>query len=94
MCLDCSQMMFYEFMPNGDDWAAKAKAKTNATSRKAYGTSITDIGPNDTVGNNGHSGKYPLYLDMVSGMIRHNGAIGSGGIYNKEDNLNYKKNCT
>ena len=58
----------------------------------AYGTSITDIGPNDTVGNNGHSGKYPLYLDMVSGMIRHNGAIGSGGIYNKEDNLNYKKN--
>ncbi|KAL8108279.1 hypothetical protein AgCh_024649 [Apium graveolens] len=34
-------MMFYEFMPNGDDWAAKARAKTNATSRKAYGTPIT-----------------------------------------------------
>ncbi|KAL8097574.1 hypothetical protein AgCh_030631 [Apium graveolens] len=34
-------MMFYEFMPNGDDWAAKARAKTNATCRKAYGTPIT-----------------------------------------------------
>ena len=46
----------------------------------SYGTSISDIGLNDTAGNNGHSGKYPLYLDAVSGMIRHNGAIGSGGI--------------
>lgn len=45
-----------------------------------YGTSISDIGLGDTEGNNGHSGKYPLYLDAVSGMIRHNGAIGSGGI--------------
>ncbi|KAL8145664.1 hypothetical protein AgCh_003709 [Apium graveolens] len=36
-----SQMMFYEFMPNGDDWAAKARAMTNATRRKTYGTPIT-----------------------------------------------------
>ncbi|KAL8108285.1 hypothetical protein AgCh_024654 [Apium graveolens] len=35
-----NEMMFYEFMPNGDDWAAKARAKTNATSRKAYGSSV------------------------------------------------------
>ena len=46
----------------------------------AYGTSVSDIGVGDTTGNNGHSGKYPLYLDAVSGMTRHNGAIGSGGI--------------
>lgn len=46
----------------------------------SYGTSLTDIGANDTNGNNGHSGKWPLYLDAVSGMVRHNGAIGSGGI--------------
>ena len=58
----------------------------------AYGTSITDIGLQDTTGNNGHSGKYPLYLDMHSGLIRHNGAIGSGGIFNKPENRNYKKN--
>ncbi|KAL8103609.1 hypothetical protein AgCh_027981 [Apium graveolens] len=36
VCLARSQMMFYEFMPNGDDWAAKARAKTYSTSRKAY----------------------------------------------------------
>ena len=46
----------------------------------SYGTSISDIGIGDVVGNNGHSGKWPLYLDAVSGMERHNGAIGSGGI--------------
>lgn len=46
----------------------------------SYGTSISDIGVGDVVGNNGHSGKWPLYLDAVSGMERHNGAIGSGGI--------------
>ena len=45
-----------------------------------YGTSLSDIGSNDAVGNNGYSGKYPLYIDEVSGMTRHNGAIGSGGI--------------
>lgn len=45
-----------------------------------YGTSISDIGANDAAGNNGHSGKYPLYLDAVTGMTRTNGAIGSGGI--------------
>lgn len=46
----------------------------------SYGTSVSDIGANDTAGNNGHSGKFPLYLDAVSGMTRVNGAIGSGGI--------------
>ena len=46
----------------------------------AYGTSITDIGVGDTEGNNGHSGKYPLCIDALSGLIRHNGAIGSGGL--------------
>ena len=46
----------------------------------SYGTSISDIGIGDVVGNNGHSGKWPLYLDAVSGMERRNGAIGSGGI--------------
>lgn len=58
----------------------------------AYGTSITDIGAKDTTGNSGHSGKYPLYLDMHAGMIRHNGAIGSGGILDKTDAKNVKKN--
>ena len=46
----------------------------------SYGTSISDIGIGDVIGNRGHSGKWPLYLDAVSGMERHNGAIGSGGI--------------
>lgn len=46
----------------------------------SYGTSISDIGIGDVVGNRGHSGKWPLYLDAVSGMERRNGAIGSGGI--------------
>ena len=46
----------------------------------SYGTSISDIGIGDVIGNNGHSGKWPLYLDAVSGMERRNGAIGSGGI--------------
>ena len=46
----------------------------------SYGTSISDIGVGDVVGNSGHSGKWPLYLDAVSGMERRNGAIGSGGI--------------
>ena len=59
----------------------------------AYGTSITDIGPNDTNGNNGHSGKYPLSLEAFSELQRNNGAIGSGGILDdKPDNLNYRKN--
>lgn len=58
----------------------------------AYGTSITDIGPNDTNGNNGHSGKYPLSLEAFSELQRNNGAIGSGGILDdKPDNLNYRK---
>lgn len=58
----------------------------------AYGTSITDIGPNDTTGNNGHSGKYPLSLEAFSELQRNNGAIGSGGILDdKPDNLNYRK---
>ena len=57
--------------------------KTNPWKGKvwySYGTSISDIGIGDVVGNNGHSGKWPLYLDAVSGLERHNGAIGSGGI--------------
>ena len=59
----------------------------------AYGTSITDIGPNDAVGNNGHSGKYPLSLEAYSELQRNNGAIGSGGILDdKPDNRNYRLN--
>lgn len=59
----------------------------------AYGTSITDIGPNDTTGNNGHSGKYPLSLEAYSELVRNNGAIGSGGILDdKADNRNYRLN--
>lgn len=46
----------------------------------SYGTSISDIGQGDEIGNNGHSGKWPLYFDAVSDMKRCNGAIGSGGI--------------
>lgn len=46
----------------------------------SYGTSVADIGADDAAGNNGHSGKFPLYIDAVSGMTRVNGAIGSGGI--------------
>lgn len=46
----------------------------------SYGTSMSDINPDGTTGNNGTSGKWPLVVDKLSGMIRHNGAIGSGGI--------------
>lgn len=45
-----------------------------------YGTSLSDIGVNDTAGNNGYAGKYPLYVDELSRLNRINGAIGSGGI--------------
>ena len=46
----------------------------------SYGTSMSDINPDGISGNNGTSGKWPLTVDKLSGMIRHNGAIGSGGI--------------
>ena len=46
----------------------------------SYGTSISDIALKDEEGNNGHSGKWPLYLDAVSGLKRINCAIGGGGI--------------
>ena len=49
-----------------------------------FGTSISDIGPFDNNGHNDHSGKYPLYLDAVSGMKRFNGAIGSGGFTDEQ----------
>lgn len=59
----------------------------------AYGTSITDIGADDAVGNNGHSGKYPLCLEAYSELQRNNGAIGSGGILDdKADDRNYRLN--
>lgn len=53
-----------------------------------YGTSISDIGTKEDYnttgsignGNNGDKGTYPLMMDSLSGMVRHNGAIGSGGI--------------
>ena len=54
--------------------------KWNGKTWYCYGTSLSDIGIDDTEGNNGLAGKYPLYLDTLSGMIRHNEAIGSGGI--------------
>lgn len=58
-----------------------------------FGTSISDINPFDNTGHNGHSGKYPLYLDCVSGMRRINGAIGTGGFLSSQpDNLNVTKN--
>lgn len=58
----------------------KRNEKWRGKSWYSYGTSLTDIGSGDAEGNNGHSGKWPLYVDAVSGMTRHNGAIGSGGI--------------
>lgn len=45
-----------------------------------FGTSLSDIGVNDSAGNNGVAGKYPLYVDQLSGLQRVNRAIGSGGI--------------
>jgi lysophospholipase L1-like esterase len=41
---------------------------------------MSDINPDGISGNNGTSGKWPLTVDKLSGMIRHNCAIGSGGI--------------
>lgn len=54
--------------------------KWNGKSWYCYGTSLSDIGVDDSAGNNGYAGKYPLYIDNASGLIRTNGAIGSGGI--------------
>lgn len=46
----------------------------------SFGTSMSDINTNGTSGNNGTRGKWPLFIDEVSGMYRTNKAIGSGGI--------------
>lgn len=46
----------------------------------AFGTSMSDINPDGVSGNNGTMGKYPLVVDELSGLIRTNKAIGSGGI--------------
>lgn len=67
------------------------KHKANKWSGKqwyCYGTSLSDIGTKEQYnttsaignGNNGSMGTYPLMIDSLSGMMRHNGAIGSGGI--------------
>lgn len=53
-----------------------------------YGTSLSDVGTKEQYnstsiigeGNNGKMGTYPLMIDSIGGMVRHNGAIGSGGI--------------
>ena len=45
-----------------------------------FGTSMSDINPDGVSGNNGTMGKYPLVVDELSGLIRNNQAIGSGGI--------------
>lgn len=58
----------------------KDKNKWNGKTWYCFGTSLSDIGVNDSAGNNGYAGKYPLYVDQLSGMNRVNGAIGSGGI--------------
>ena len=61
---------------------AEEKAKNPWYNKTWYcfGTSLSDIGINDSEGNNGYAGKYPLYVDQLSGMNRVNRAIGSGGI--------------
>lgn len=46
----------------------------------SFGTSMEDINPGGTSGNVGTNGKWPLYVDGVSGMIRNNQAVGGGGI--------------
>lgn len=46
----------------------------------SYGTSISDVGVDDTAGNNGHRGKWVLSVDAYSKMIRTNRAWGSNGI--------------
>ena len=58
-----------------------------------YGTSLSDIGTKEEYnttsvigdGNNGAMGTYPLMIDSIGGMVRHNGAIGSGGIVPSQD---------
>ena len=57
-----------------------ARNEWNGKSWYCYGTSLSDIGVDDSAGNNGYAGKYPLYVDELSGLVRTNGAIGSGGI--------------
>ena len=52
----------------------------NGKSWYCFGSSMSDIDPNGTTGNNGTNGKYPLVVDELSGLIRTNEAIGSGGI--------------
>jgi len=64
-------------------WQTADEIASNPWRKKtwySYGTGISDIALNDEEGNNGHSGKWPLYVDAVSGMTRVNGAIGGGGI--------------
>ena len=46
----------------------------------SFGTSMEDIGIGGASGNVGTSGKWPLYVDGVSGLIRNNQAVGGGGI--------------
>ena len=57
-----------------------AKSIWNGKTWYCFGTSMSDINPDGTTGNNGTMGKYPLVIDELSGMIRTNKAIGSGGI--------------
>lgn len=67
---------FLEIIPPEELARNKWKGKT----WYCFGTSLSDIGVNDTEGNNGYAGKYPLYVDELSRLNRVNRAIGSGGI--------------
>lgn len=57
-----------------------SKSAWNGKTWYCFGTSMSDINPDGTTGNNGTMGKYPLVIDELSGMTRTNKAIGSGGI--------------
>lgn len=70
--LEASAYFFHKFKPGDSAW--------NGKTWYSFGTSMSDINPDGTTGNNGALGKWPLIVDELSGMMRTNKAIGGGGI--------------
>ncbi len=65
---------YFMHMVNAD------KSAWNGKIWYCFGSSMSDINPDGVSGNHGTNGKYPLVVDELSGLIRTNKAIGSGGI--------------
>lgn len=70
--LESSAYFFHKFKQEDSAW--------NGKTWYSFGTSMSDINPDGTTGNNGTLGKWPLIVDELSGMVRTNKAIGGGGI--------------